>query len=162
VVNSLWYSSKANNNKDHDCDGCGRATSAGFLVNNPGSTTQAWHRDGPDEGYINAFVPLVDLDESLGPTSILPLTHVMPNNIRLNNNDNNTDNSSSNDDTPLLPIIPTLKKGQILLFDYRTLHKGLRNTNAEGISRTLAYVVYTRGSITDVHNFPDALTLEYD
>lgn len=163
VVNSLWDSSKANNNKDHSgCCGCGRATSAGFLVNKPGSTTQAWHRDGPDEGYINAFVPLVDLDESLGPTSILPLSHVMPNNIRLNNNDNNTDNSSSNDDTPLLPIIPTLKKGQILLFDYRTLHKGLGNTNAEGISRTLAYVVYTRGSITDVHNFPDALTLEYD
>jgi len=162
VVNSLWDSSKANNNKDHSGCGCGRTTSAGFLVNKPGSTTQAWHRDGPDEGYINAFVPLVDLDESLGPTSILPLSHVMPNNIRLNNNDNNTDSSSSNDDTPSLPIIPTLKKGQILLFDYRTLHKGLGNTNAEGISRTLAYVVYTRGSITDVHNFPDALTLEYD
>jgi len=177
-------SNKNNTTGDHNENG-GRATSAGFLVNKPGSTSQQWHRDGPTNGYINAFVPLVDLEESLGPTTILPRTHAMPDHyVRTNDSkdgsgvvtlDGHTGDDTGNDDgdgvVQLLPITPMLKKGQILLFDYRTLHRGLGNTNIEGgggggggggNSRTLAYVVYTRGSITDVHNFPDALTLEYD
>lgn len=157
VVDALWGSEIDTNNNSEDHGGAvGRATSAGFLVNQPGSTSQKWHRDGPADGFINAFIPLVDLDESLGPTAILPGTHMMPG-IRMNNEGSERDNG----DMPLL-ITPMLKKGQVLLFDYRTLHKGLGNYNLEGVSRTLAYVVYTRGSITDVHNFPDALTLEYD
>lgn len=189
VIDALWEEDQDGNNinnnnntGDHNGNG-GRATSAGFLVNKPGSTSQQWHRDGSTNGCINAFVPLIDLEESLGPTTILPRTHVMPDYyVRTNDSkdglsdivildDHNDGDDIGNDDdddgvVQLLPITPMLKKGQILLFDYRTLHRGLGNTNIEGcgsgISRTLAYVVYTRGSITDVHNFPDALTLEYD
>ena len=164
VVDALWEkSNSSNNDTTHnyigDCQGGvvgGRATSAGFLINKPGSISQHWHRDGPDEGYINAFIPLVDLEESLGPTSVVPQTHLMPNVRTIDDDDDNG--------VSLQEITPLLKKGQILLFDYRTLHKGLGNTNNKGSgrSRTLAYAVYTWGSIVDVHNFPDALTLEYD
>ncbi|GFH61905.1 hypothetical protein CTEN210_18381 [Chaetoceros tenuissimus] len=152
VVDALWQvdGNEDVNEKDQiDCDdqaSGGRATSAGFLMNQKGSTSQKFHRDGPDAGYINAFVPFVNLSPSLGPTCILPKTH-MEQDVKYDECD---------------AITPLLEKGQILLFDYRTLHKGLGNSHEDGMSRTLAYVVYTKGSITDVHNFPDALTLEYD
>jgi hypothetical protein len=58
-------------------------------------------------------------------------------------------------------VTPLLQRGEILLFDYRTLHKGLGNTS-DNKSRTLAYSVYTNQSPVDIHNFPDALTLEFD
>jgi len=157
VADALWSRGRGDATSDDEAAVMGgRATSAGFLVNQPGSTSQQWHRDGPDPGYINAFVPLVDLSESLGPTSVLPGTHVMPN-IRTHDDANEKGSAQ----VPA-PIVPLLTKGQVLLFDYRTLHKGLGNTNAKGLTRTLAYAVYTRGSIMDTHNFPDALTLEYD
>lgn len=176
VMDALCANDGTNSNADVPTGGdriartC-RASSAGFLVNQPGSTSQAWHRDGPEEGYINAFVPLVDLSESLGPTAILSGTHTRPDIRLLGDKDGDGSGAASGDgdgdgdcgDGVPSPIVPLLQKGQILLFDYRTLHRGLGNTNVEGgLARTLAYVVYTRGSITDVHNFPDALTLEYD
>lgn len=154
VVDALWQQDGNNNvnekdqieiDNDDQVSGS-RATSAGFLMNHKGSTSQKFHRDGPDAGYINVFVPFVDLLPSLGPTCILPKTH-MEQDVKYNECD---------------AITPLLEKGQILLFDYRTLHKGLGNDHEDGLSRTLAYVVYTKDSISDVHNFPDALTLEYD
>jgi len=66
--------------------------------------------------------------------------------------------------------VPMLNKGNILLFDYRTIHRGQGNTS-EDTKQTLAYAVYrqreldgdgTKKESGDVHNFPAALTLEYD
>ena len=63
--------------------------------------------------------------------------------------------------------MPLLGKGDVLLFDYRTLHRGQGNMSKS--TRTLAYAVFKRkgGTSTgdssgDIHNFPAALTLEYD
>lgn len=49
--------------------------SCGFLVNDPGSSSQECLCDGPDEVFLNAFVPICDLQHELGPTSII--TEVM-------------------------------------------------------------------------------------
>jgi hypothetical protein len=143
VTNSMW--------------GVGENTAdiaaAGFLMNTPGSQSQNWHRDGPSEGYIDCFVPLIDLDESVGPTAIQPGTHNNPC-VREDGKENGV-------------LVPILKKGDILLFDYRTIHRGLGN-RSESITRTLAYAVASRkvegacNSLGDIHNFLSALTLEFD
>ena len=118
----------------------------GFLANEPGSYDQTWHRDGPDEGYVNIFLPLISLTPTLGPTEVQPQTH---------------DSSARVD----LKISPLIEKGQILMMDYRTLHRGLGNLS-KNTTRTVAYMVYRRGasesSLGDIRNFPNALTLEYD
>eukprot|EP00980_Cylindrotheca_fusiformis_P002657 scaffold622_cov102-Cylindrotheca_fusiformis.AAC.6 len=125
---------------------------AGFLINRPGSKSQHWHRDGPDEGFVDCFVPLVDLDDSLGPTALKAGSH---------NNEEACDEEEN-------LVIPLLRKGEMLLFDYRTLHRGQGNTSSK-TTRTLAYSVYSRRSggssndcCGDIHNYPAALTLEYD
>ena len=52
------------------------------------------------------------------------------------------------------------RPGDVLLFDYRCLHRGLAN---EGNSRReVAYAVYARDGVRDVQNFPSATTLEFD
>ena len=108
-----------------------------------------WHRDGPDEGYIDCFVPLIDLTSDMGPTILKPKTHI----------------GSVEDEGRA--VVPLLGKGDVLLFDYRTLHRGQGNMSKS--TRTLAYAVFKRkgGTSTgdssgDIHNFPAALTLEYD
>lgn len=136
VLNKLWSEHSYN------------VAAAGFLVNQPGSKPQNWHRDGPDEGYIDCFVPLIDLNEEIGPTSLQPGTHV-GNCVDYNQGE---------------AVAPLLSKGDILLFDYRTIHRGQSNKSTS-TTRTLAYAVYKgkKGSASgDIHNFPAALTLEYD
>jgi ectoine hydroxylase-related dioxygenase (phytanoyl-CoA dioxygenase family) len=140
VINDLW---------SHDSS---HVAAAGFLINQPGSSSQKWHRDGPEEGSIDVFCPLIPLTELVGPTEVGPGTHT----ATTQTDDDNFENNSPK-------IIPLLQKGQILLFDYRTLHRGLGN-KSDSTTRTLAYAVYKRGSSSmgDIRNFPDALTLEYD
>ncbi len=157
--------------------------SSGFLVNEPGSQSQNFHRDGPDEGFLDVFVPIsVDLRKEHGPTACIPRSH------------------TSDCDELDTAIEPLMKKGEILMFDYRyvcglsgrvletirrvqvgsipkylfhrqffllcyrLLHRGQGNTSDS--TRTLAYVVYQKGATTskhgDLRNFPSALTLEYD
>jgi hypothetical protein len=137
VLDSLWSQRKS------------YVAAAGFLINRPGSQSQNWHRDGPEEGFIDCFVPLIDLNESVGPTAIQPGTH-----------------KSGCEEGDV--VVPMLKKGELLLFDYRTIHRGQGN-QSDSTTRTLAYAVYRRrekessnGTSGDIHNFPAALTLEFD
>lgn len=159
VLDMLW-----NYDDIEDNDYCGddkssyynNAVASGFLINKPGSHHQSWHRDGPSPGMLNVFCPLVDLKAELGPTEVWPSSHT----------GTKTTSSSSAEDSSSCDkmIAPLLKKGQLLLMDYRTLHRGLGNTSKDD-TRTVAYVVFQKGSAScrgDIRNFPDALTLEYD
>lgn len=151
IMDAIW----SKNNNDDPTIKQFYVAAAGFLMNQPGSASQNWHRDGPDEGFIDCFVPLIDLDESLGPTAIQPGTHKTA-----------TLGKDGDQHDPEV-LIPLLNKGDILLFDYRTLHRGLAN-KSKSTTRTLAYAVFRqKGDISpdnsgDIHNFPAALTLEYD
>ena len=57
-------------------------------------------------------------------------------------------------------VAPLLQPGDLLLFDYRCLHRGLMNQGDE--RREVAYAVYSRQGVRDIQNFPSATTLEYD
>lgn len=150
VTEALW----SPNSRHHPASD---VAAAGFLMNEPGSRSQDWHRDGPDAGFIDCFVPLIDLQDAIGPTALQPGTH------RTTSGVGDDEHETGGVTRALAPL---LHKGDLLLFDYRTLHRGLGNVS-KATTRTLAYVVYRRretgalNSIGDVHNFQAALTLEY-
>ena len=112
---------------------------AGCVISEPGALAQPSHRDGPD-GLVTVFAPLTAFVPRNGPTELSPATH------------RGGDDSSS--------VAPLLQPGDVLLFDYRCLHRGLAN---EGDARReVAYAVYSRQGVRDIQNFPSATTLEYD
>lgn len=51
-----------------------RLDRGGCVASLPGSPGQGWHIDGQQAGLINAFVPLVDIDETNG-TEFVPCSH---------------------------------------------------------------------------------------
>ena len=56
-------------------------------------------------------------------------------------------------------IAPLLGAGDLLIFDYRLLHRGLANNSSR--QRAVAYVTYSCGAAID-RNFPSATTLAWD
>ena len=112
---------------------------AGCVISEPGALAQPSHRDGPD-GLVTVFAPLTAFVPRNGPTELSPSTH------------RGGDDSSS--------LAPLLQPGDVLLFDYRCLHRGLANQG--DVRREVAYAVYARQGVRDVQNFPSATTLEFD
>ena len=112
---------------------------AGCVISEPGALAQPSHRDGPD-GLVTVFAPLTAFVPRNGPTELSPATH------------RGGDDSSS--------VAPLLQPGDVLLFDYRCLHRGLANQGDE--RREVAYAVYSRQGVRDIQNFPSATTLEFD
>ena len=112
---------------------------AGCVISEPGALAQPSHRDGPD-GLVTVFAPLTAFVPRNGPTELSPATH------------RGGDGSSS--------LAPLLQPGDVLLFDYRCLHRGLANQG--DVRREVAYAVYARQGVRDVQNFPSATTLEFD
>ena len=120
----------------------------------PGSTDQAWHCDG---GHINlqaherchcfnVFVPLVDVNRSLGPTELRPGSHYLTRNL-----------------APMVlaakargklrsPVMPLLRAGSALLFDYRVLHRGRANTSE--VDRPILVMTFAKRTFKDRLNFP--------
>ena len=49
-------------------------------------------------------------------------------------------------------MAPCVRKGDVLLFDYRVLHRGLANHSDD--ARPVAYMVYAAPGASDRHNFP--------
>ena len=125
-------------------------THCGCMLSFPGSATQPWHSDGPhirgsdvpragsDLPFVspphalNVFVPLVDLTPNNGPTEYVPGSHF-------------------DYDVKAPHVIPSLRKGTALLFDYRLKHRGLGNSSTE--ERPLLYITYGRPYFLDVYNF---------
>ena len=112
---------------------------AGCVISEPGAMAQPSHRDGPD-GLVTVFAPLTAFVPRNGPTELSPSTH-----------------RGGGDTSSLAPL---LQPGDVLLFDYRCLHRGLMNQGDE--RREVAYAVYAREGVRDVQNFPSATTLEFD
>jgi hypothetical protein len=110
----------------------------------PGAEQQHRHRDAghlfPDyfvgpalPAYaINVAVPLVDVDDDVGPTAIWPGTH------REISTEVSTDSS---------PTVHTFQRGDAVLIDYRTLHGGRPNNSQ--IVRPILYMVYARSWFFD-------------
>ena len=120
----------------------------------PGSADQGWHADG---GHINlqaheechcfnVFLPLVDVDVALGPTELRPGSQYLTRNL-----------------APMMlaakargklrkPVMPLLRAGDALLFDYRILHRGRANTS--DADRPILVMTFAKRTFKDRLNFP--------
>eukprot|EP01043_Picozoa_sp_COSAG02_P042018 COSAG02_NODE_3535_length_6595_cov_5.502771_3_plen_733_part_00 len=114
----------------------------GVMLSLPGSAVQNWHSDGDHLSEtvlhpphcLNVFVPLVDMEEILGPTELLPASHL--------------------DWTGAGPAVkPCPRAGECLLFDYRLKHRGLANRSQKGILRPMVYITYAKPFYSDTANF---------
>jgi hypothetical protein len=121
-----------------------RLNSFTAIASFPGAAMQHVHRDhyqlfeefaqiGPALPLyaVNVSVPLIDIDQTMGPTGIWPGSH----------------RSASIDPEPGGMVSIPLLRGDCLLIDYRTLHAGLPN-NSQTV-RPILYLVYTREWFSD-------------
>ncbi|KAG7373769.1 phytanoyl-CoA dioxygenase family protein [Nitzschia inconspicua] len=134
-----------------------------LLVATPGSSDQAWHADGghvsleqhlPCHCY-NVFIALQDTPHTLGPTELRPESHFLtrgslPKNML----------AAKCRKTLQAPVWPALSLGDVLIFDYRILHRGRANNSSSSNNNNLAnnrsYLVltYAQPWFQDVLNFP--------
>ena len=100
-----------------------------LLLSTPGSPTQSWHADGGHTSLtshlpchvFNVFLPLVDVPLSMGPTELRPGSHVYTRDLT------RMMLLAKIKKTLRDVVVPELKRGDGLLFDYRILHRGRAN-----------------------------------
>jgi len=134
----------------------------GAVISRPGARVQRFHVDAthshfeaaradPSVRIYNIFVPLVDIDEdgdgtmfwgapSLDESSRALARHIL-------------DAPESTLCASTLDA-PATDAGGCIIFDYRTIHRGLPNAAKGGRERPVAYVACASGGATDGHNFP--------
>jgi hypothetical protein len=117
------------------------------VVAHPGASQQHTHRDHDHIFYnsgvgpglpvyaINVAVPLIDVDQRMGPTGVWLGSHRLEQGVTV---DNKT------------LTIAELKRGDLMLLDYRTLHAGLPNATRQ--PRPIVYLVYARPWFFDQTN----------
>ena len=128
---------------------------ASIVIATPGSENQCWHADG---GHINlqsherchclnVFIPLVDVALPLGPTEIRPGSHVVTRNLAP------MMLAAKARGTLRKPVVPLLRAGDALIFDYRVLHRGRANIT-EDSHRPIFVMTFAKNSFKDMLNFP--------
>ena len=125
------------------------------VVAHPGASQQHTHRDhdhiffNPGVGpglpvyAINVAVPLIDVDRRMGPTGVWLGSHRLAQGATVEN------------DTL---TIAELKRGDLMLLDYRTLHAGLPNGSRQ--ARPIVYMVYARPWFFDQTNHVSRIPLD--
>ena len=133
----------------------------GSIVSRPGASTQPFHRDAeaktlvrsalfPSHRLFNCFVPLVDIEEGATGTEFWPGSH----HTRawrqwVDAPDDSVRMRLFQQATTEAPACPA---GGMILFDFRTMHRGLPNTDTR--DRPYLYTVCGTGWATDNSNFP--------
>lgn len=131
-----------------------------LLVATPGSSEQKWHADGshvsisehlPCHCY-NVFIPLQDVPLQLGPTEFRPQGHFLTRNLG-----------------PMLltakcrktlrpPVCFPWTMRDVVLFDYRILHRG--KANNQNYNRMVLVMTFSEPWFKDILNFPKRSMLE--
>jgi ectoine hydroxylase-related dioxygenase (phytanoyl-CoA dioxygenase family) len=121
------------------------------LISDPRAPRQPAHPDTPyrtGEGaaVVTAFVALQDVDEDMGPTSVIPRTHTQDAHERFNNKDD-----GGRERVALLRETPNhigvLRTGDANLIDSRVIHCGGANDSSQ--RRVLFYISFRRrGKVT--------------
>jgi len=116
---------------------------AGKIESSPGSVAQRWHMDTPHlfsnsvqlpAHSLNCFIAMCDLIPfSNGPTEFQLKTHI-----------------KANIAEPKTTAFAGMKKGSIVIYDTRILHRGGPNNSQE--MRPLIYLTFSRAWFRDVIN----------
>lgn len=151
----------------------------GLILSFPGSLDQPWHQDGhplfPEQLLekdgdkltdlppyaLNVFVPLAPIDSSQGPTEFWVGSHkesswkMVQDTLSSSTMTSTTGVDFPNlrdTDEPTGMVGPTLSQGDVLIYDYRTCHRGTKNVSASTI-RPMLYLMYARPWFAEHVNF---------
>ena len=122
-----------------------------MIVSTAKATAQGWHSDGDhfrlDQHMpchvLNVFIPLVDITEAKGPTELFPSSHFRT----------RADGAVRVRSDELKPsVAPLLDTGDILLFDYRLIHRG--KPNFSNSSRPVLVLTLSQKWFHDEKNWP--------
>ena len=102
---------------------------------------------------FNVFIPLVNITtEDFGPTELIPKSHIGTR-IMYNEKYSRSEKivAQSNFETPIAPF---LNVGDVLMFDFRLLHRGLSNIDEREINRPMLVLAYSIPTFQDTANWP--------
>ena len=136
-----------------------------YIQSEAGSSVQKWHTDmGPliDDGLVESsyvlpayglvmIVPLIDLDNSNGPTEFMPGSHLSPTAMKGGGGSYWHDAETGKGNTKAATVALNIPAGSALLFDIRTTHRG--GANASPTARPILYASYFQEWFTDRINF---------
>lgn len=151
------YSTTANDDKD---GGKKYNLIHSMIISTPGSYSQKFHVDTThinDEHWpshiFNVFIPLVDITTSdLGPTEIIPKSHIES---RILYSDKYTPSRKQQAHRNLKsPVGPLMNVGDVLMFDFRTMHRGLANIDERNINRPMLVLAFSLPNFQDKANWP--------
>lgn len=124
-----------------------RVSGVTAVVSYPGAELQHIHSDHPllfeqhdvsttiPTYAINVALPLIDVDQQIGPTAVCLGSHRWPAERRA---------------TAADLVSVDIRRGDCLLIDYRTQHSGMPNTSS--VARPILYIVYARNWFFDDTN----------
>jgi ectoine hydroxylase-related dioxygenase (phytanoyl-CoA dioxygenase family) len=128
----------------------------GLILSMPGSIDQPYHGDGihlfgnelqcPIHA-VNVFIPLCDISRELGPTEFIPGSHLLSNAAILNDAVSRAEGFSR-----LSSVAPLLSEGSVMLYDFRTIHRGTGNTH-QSQCRHMFYMLYAKPWFSETINF---------
>jgi hypothetical protein len=122
----------------------------GCVTSLPKAPEQHFHADGRKEGMYNCFVALRDVPKIQGPTEFIFGSH------KFDHDAPHETTKARKKREKAKRVAPELRKGDILLYDYRTLHRGGENKRCHD-RRAISYFLFdTNGDIGDTWNFEDA------
>ncbi len=148
----------------------------GLIYSYPGSVDQPFHGDGPHlfgnnfqapMHAVNVFIPLSDISKDLGPTEFVLGSHILENakTVQTTLQKNGTvpkntgevfleeiDYAEDVDPNMNKLISPLLKFGSVLLYDYRTIHRGVTNSSLSEC-RHMFYMLYSKPWFNESVNF---------
>ena len=148
----------------------------GAILSRPGAAAQRFHCDAGDETIkwarlcprhrlYNCFIPLVDIPPDSDGTLFWPGSHLERFReegylaaVRRSARREDGSQGHLEDDVDAMRqmVAPGCPAGGVILFDYRTLHRGLPNPDRD---RAVAYAVLSTGYASDKVNFDEETSL---
>lgn len=135
----------------------------GLVSSGPGSVAQPWHADGvplfPGDHALpahalNCFAPIVDVSRPMGPTEFVPGSHNPGPVARA------LAAALARGREPADVFSPELSVGDVLVYDQRTVHRGVPNrTNTE---RPILYLLFARPWFREHINFGETSLYDPD
>mmetsp|Transcript_3796 Transcript_3796/g.10090 ORF Transcript_3796/g.10090 Transcript_3796/m.10090 type:complete len:216 (-) Transcript_3796:29-676(-) len=126
-----------------------------LLVATPDCADQSWHCDGGHVDItqhlpchvLNVFIPLQDVPTAMGPTEFRPGGHYLSRKLKT------MMLAAACRKTLRPPVCPEMDLGDVVIFDYRVLHRGRANHH---VSKDRNYLVltYSQPWFEDILNFP--------
>ena len=129
----------------------------GVLTSLPGAPHQKFHQDGPLEGSYNCFIPLVDVGVQKSGTEFWPGSHAHPAVPQLVFSgaigvDDAAQLATIVGDPSVQVVQPQLAAGDMLIYQYRVIHRGPANTTP--FARPIFYCAWSdTAGAGDGYNF---------